>query len=134
MTARTELESKIVQFQYSPRTGNIVALLADGSIWERFWEMPLWNWVQLHPPHRAPEAKETPSPAPKILRFSEVTKPGAYWVREAVNATWHIGRLHKNWDGLFFYFRDFVVAQTDHPNLFEGYEFVGPFPEPEVGT
>ena len=148
MTTRTELESKIVQLRavYDPeyyhhrqrihepgdRLGRMVvlALCEDGSVWRR--AEGVFGWHQLHPPHRAPEVKETP-PAVKPLRFSEVTKPGGYWVRSAVNAKWGFGVFRKDSQGLLFEFSNHIYEQTESPiDMFQGYQFVGPLPEPEV--
>lgn len=151
MTTRTELVSKIVGIAAEGLQGRVIftALCEDGSAWVRqsHCEMRILEdgkrepyvelsaWVQLHPPHRTHEIKEPPPVAPKILRFSEVTKPGVYWVRSAVNAKWGFGVFRKDSQGLLFEFSGHMYEQTESRiDMFQGYQFVGPLPEPGVGT
>lgn len=153
MTTRTELESKIVQLTVTERTGPTLftALCEDGSAWVRlvYFDVAIDRdgnrqvvnsaipWLQLHPPHRAPEVK-APPPATKILRFSELTDPGAYWVRFQPNAKWLIADLRRRRCGwvLIVGYPSTVYRQSSEFDVAEAgqWEYVGPLPKPEVGT
>ena len=149
MTTRTELVSKIVGIAAEGLQGRVIftALCEDGSAWVRqsHCEMRILEdgkrepyvelsaWVQLHPPHRAPEVKEPP-PAARPLRFFEVTKPGMYWMRHRDFRPWTTTEYKKDPSGQWYLESGGYKYDETYARLIEEYEFVGPLPEPGVGA
>lgn len=150
MTTRTELESKIVQLTVTERTGRPIftALCEDGSAWVRqsYCETRILQdlkfepfiepsvWVQLHPPHRAPEVEVVMHKhAYPEVQFDDLVVGQFYWCSDLRrDRTWDIVEIDQSEMGRGKCLtRAGMELDANRKELLQ-YRYFGPILEPEV--